>query len=88
MITYKLILSGKVQNVGCRQTFSRLAKELGLTGYVKNLASGDVEVVLQGDAVNIKSLLSLAKSKNSRLEFTTYQSTIIPFHPFDSFEIL
>ena len=35
--TYRLIIKGKVQNVGFRHWFSDLAISLGLNGYVQNL---------------------------------------------------
>ena len=34
--TYRLIIKGKVQNVGFRHWFSDLAISLGLNGYVQN----------------------------------------------------
>jgi acylphosphatase len=47
--------SGRVQGVGFRYTAERLALELGLVGWVKNLADGRVEVVCEGpkEAVEI-----------------------------------
>ncbi len=44
----KLILKGTVQGVGFRPTVYRVAKSLGLNGYVKNMG-GKVEVVIDGD---------------------------------------
>ena len=39
--TYRLIIKGKVQNVGFRHWFSDLAISLGLNGYVQNKESKD-----------------------------------------------
>ena len=39
--TYRLIIKGKVQNVGFRHWFSDLAISLGLNGYVQNKISKD-----------------------------------------------
>ena len=48
--TYRLIIKGKVQNVGFRHWFSDLAISLGLNGYVQNLANKDeVEAIVQGN---------------------------------------
>ena len=44
----KLILKGTVQGVGFRPTVYRVAKSLGLNGYVKN-KGGEVEVVIDRD---------------------------------------
>ena len=45
---YLVILSGRVQGVGCRYFVCRLALEYGLTGMVKNLENGNVEIQAQG----------------------------------------
>ena len=61
--TYRLIIKGKVQNVGFRHWFSDLAISLGLNGYVKNhLNKDEVEAIVQG---NMDAILNITeKSKN------------------------
>jgi acylphosphatase len=44
----KLVVRGRVQGVGYRYFIARTASELGINGYVKNLYSGDVEIVAEG----------------------------------------
>ena len=88
MMTYKITLTGKVQNVGCRHTFSTIAKENNLTGYVKNLPSGAVELVLQSTALVVDNLLTLAQRKNPKVEFSSCTVELITCHPLSSFEIL
>jgi acylphosphatase len=53
----KAIVSGLVQGVFFRASTEREANKLGLSGYVRNLPSGDVEVVAQGDETRLKTLL-------------------------------
>ena len=61
--TYRLIIKGKVQNVGFRHWFSDLAISLGLNGYIQNKESKDeVEAIIQGDMKNILSITEKAKS--------------------------
>lgn len=48
MINYHLTVSGRVQGVGFRWSTVQLAKEIGVTGYVENLANGNVFIVVQG----------------------------------------
>lgn len=43
-----LFISGDVQGVGFRAWVVRQAKELGLTGWVKNREDGAVEVIAEG----------------------------------------
>lgn len=44
----RLIISGDVQGVGLRAWVVRQAKELGLTGWVKNREDGAIEVIGEG----------------------------------------
>ena len=43
------VISGRVQGVGYRYFAQRMALENGICGYVKNLASGSVEVYAIGN---------------------------------------
>jgi acylphosphatase len=43
-----MVFSGRVQGVGFRYTVCRVAKPLAVTGFVRNLWDGDVEVVAEG----------------------------------------
>lgn len=53
-----IIFSGRVQGVGFRYTACYLARPLGLTGWVKNLWDGNVEMEVQGDPASIDRLIS------------------------------
>ena len=44
-----IIVRGFVQGVGFRYFVLRRAEQLGLQGYARNLYSGDVEVVAEGE---------------------------------------
>ena len=56
-----LIVSGRVQGVFFRANVKNKAIELGLKGYAKNLADGNVEVVAQGDEEKISELIGFIK---------------------------
>ena len=49
---------GRVQGVGFRYTAEAIAHRLGLTGWVKNLPDGRVEIVCEGPKEKIDTLLS------------------------------
>ncbi|MFO8109141.1 MAG: carbamoyltransferase HypF [Thermoplasmata archaeon] len=55
----RIILKGIVQGVGFRPTVYRVAKNLGMNGYVKNMGS-EVEVVIDGDVDEFLSELKRA----------------------------
>jgi acylphosphatase len=53
----RLIVAGDVQGVGYRAACARRAHELGLTGHVRNLPDGRVEVVAEGDEGAVAALV-------------------------------
>lgn len=54
--------SGSVQGVGFRFTAERVALALGLTGWVKNLNDGRVEVVCEGDEAALIDFINKIKN--------------------------
>jgi len=57
-IAYRVIYSGSVQGVGFRFTVLRFANVFdSITGYVKNLPDGSVEMFAEGLETEVESLL-------------------------------
>jgi acylphosphatase len=52
-----LTIHGVVQGVSFRYYTQKQAQSLGLSGYVRNLPDGRVEVVAQGDEQSLEKLL-------------------------------
>jgi acylphosphatase len=48
LIAKHIVFSGRVQGVGFRFTALNVANRYGLTGYVRNVPDGDVEMLAQG----------------------------------------
>lgn len=57
MIRQHLIYHGRVQGVGFRYTTNRIARRYEVKGYVKNLPSGTVELIVTGDETEVSSFL-------------------------------
>ena len=49
MKTFHYLVSGKVQGVGYRFYVGYRLERLGLTGNIKNLETGEVEIFIQGE---------------------------------------
>lgn len=48
MVQYEIKITGRVQGVGFRYFAVQKAKEMGIIGWVRNLADGSVSIVAQG----------------------------------------
>ena len=57
--TRRYLVSGRVQGVGFRFFTQREADKLGVTGYVRNLPDGRVEVLASGTADELATFRSL-----------------------------
>ncbi len=78
--------SGRVQGVFFRASTRKRARELGLTGWVKNLPDGRVEAVFEGTNGGIKEMIEwmrhgppLARVKNLEVEHSSFQGEFKDF---------
>ena len=69
------IVSGLVQGVFFRANTQKEARKLRLKGWVKNLISGDVEVLAVGPKENLEKLLEFLKigPRWARVEYVKYE---------------
>ncbi len=81
-----LYISGRVQGVGFRAYTRRKASQEGVTGWVRNLADGRVEVVLSGARENVGLVInslrsgpSLARVEDIKIEDEEYQGDFTHF---------
>jgi acylphosphatase len=62
-VIYRFVISGMVQGVGFRWFVARRARDIGVSGYVRNLPDGSVEAVARcQDDVTLAQLESLLQS--------------------------
>lgn len=57
VVCRRLLYFGRVQGVGFRLTTSRLARNEPVTGFVRNVSDGSVELVACGSAAAVQKLL-------------------------------
>lgn len=57
LVSLQATVYGRVQGVFFRAFVARWARELGLTGYVRNLPGGAVEVRVEGDRPQLEKLV-------------------------------
>lgn len=62
MKSVRITVTGIVQGVGFRPFIYRLAKQLNLKGYVKNLGGSEVEIVVEGPSGLIEEFLEKLKT--------------------------
>jgi acylphosphatase len=53
----RVVVSGRVQGVGFRAAVSRLARTRGIAGWVRNLPTGEVEAVFEGDETAVEGMI-------------------------------
>ncbi len=75
-IARKYRVTGRVQGVFFRATTQQRARELGITGYAKNMVDGSVEVLAQGTAAQLEALESFLREgpRMARVDSLTQES--------------
>jgi acylphosphatase len=62
MITRHLVIRGRVQGVYFRESMRQRARQLGVTGWVRNRTDGSVEAMVQADYDNVTTIIEWAWS--------------------------
>lgn len=86
---WTLLVSGKVQGVCFRASTKEVARQLGLTGYARNLADGRVEVVAEGDVSQLQALKDWCtqgppSARVSDVQLTASEASVDGFRDFQT----
>ena len=61
MIKARIIVEGDVQKVGYRDFVQKVARKLGVKGYVENLRNGSVQIICEADEPVLKAFVEAIK---------------------------
>jgi acylphosphatase len=78
---------GHVQGVGFRYTAAHIARRFDVTGYVKNLEDGRVELAAEGSAGQVDAFLAAVATAMRGNIHGTEQDTLAPTGEFTQFGI-
>lgn len=84
--TVHIVVNGRVQGVYFRANTQKQAKALGLTGYVRNRESGEVEIVSTGETQRLNALIDwchkgplLAKVLSVKVSHVSLDNSFVDF---------
>lgn len=84
----KIVVSGKVQGVYYRASTREVARQLGLTGWVKNMSNGDVEAITCGESADLDALQKWMQTGPDGASVTALQASEVEMQAFSDFSII
>ena len=79
--------SGRVQGVGFRYTVRSLAKRTAVSGFVRNLPDGRVQLVVEGPPAEVHLLLTQVRLEMGRYIAAVEEQTRPAMGQFKTFEV-
>jgi len=83
----EISFAGRVQGVGFRYSARSLARGFAVTGYVKNMPDGSVELVAEGAPGEVEQFVSALKARMAGYIESADEETSPPAGRFRGFEI-
>lgn len=84
---YEAFFSGHVQGVGFRFTTRHIAQQFVVTGFVRNLPDGRVEVIAEGSEEQLNGFFGEIKSRMEDYIGSTEIKTSDPTDEFELFDV-
>ena len=82
------VITGRVQGVFYRHGTCQEAQRLGITGWVRNLPSGEVECLICGEEKALQEMLTWLRKGPPAASVTDVHVTMHPVEHFVEFQIL
>lgn len=86
--TVSIIVKGRVQGVFYRQSTKEMAQKLSISGQIKNLPDGNVEVIATGTNEQLEKLIEWCRIGPPRSNVTEISRKELPLHEFTNFSIV
>lgn len=67
----RLVIAGQVQGIGYRDWMVRKARELGVSGWVRNRRDGTVEALVAGEVASVEELSRMCRRGPRLAEVTS-----------------
>jgi len=88
MKTANLIIKGKVQGVFYRQGAKEEAERLGITGWIKNISEGRVEVMATGNEEQLQKFIAWCRKGPRKARVEDVIVTPLSEQKFDEFTVI
>lgn len=86
-VCYRCLVAGRVQGVFYRASTRYKAQQWGLTGYVKNLPDGRVEVIVCGEPASVVQLCEWLRQGPEQASVTGIACEVIDYQIYSHFSI-
>lgn len=87
LVTYSIVVRGKVQGVFYRQGTKEKATSLGIVGTVKNEADGSVHIIATGDKETLDELVKWCRQGPPKARVESVHAETVPPQAFSNFTI-
>lgn len=88
LLTYSILVSGKVQGVFYRQSTKEKATALGVSGTVRNLENGDVELIATGTKEQLEELVQWCRQGPPKAVVENLIVSELPLELYERFSVI
>ena len=83
----RAVVEGRVQGVGFRYWTVQVARELGITGWVRNCPDYSVEIFAEGDGATLYDFFNVVQHSLPRAYISNFTITAAQYQGLDSFDV-